>query len=128
MGFFFINAQLLCFARDARSVQSGNQPVQIIFENQSDLPLKIQWIDFEGQPQDYGVIPAGKTVPYESYPGHSWQFVVDRQTIGSYRATTADRQTFTLSGGGAVPVPTKSTGQGGTSQPLMNDTENGLFQ
>lgn len=128
LAFILVNAQSLCFAQDARSVQSGDKKIELIIENQSDLPLKIQWIDFEGQPQDYGVIPAGKTVPYESYPGHNWQFVVDRQTVGSYRATAADRQTFILSGGSSAPAPTNSAGQGTAPRPKMSDKENGLFQ
>ncbi len=70
LAFILISAQSLCCAQDARSVQSGNEKVELIIENQSDLPLKIQWIDFEGKPQDYGVIPAGQAKPFESYPGY----------------------------------------------------------
>jgi|TARA_B110000305_G_scaffold238002_1_gene302496 hypothetical protein len=128
LAFILISAQSLCCAQDARSVQSGNEKVELIIENQSDLPLKIQWIDFEGKPQDYGVIPAGQAKPFESYPGHNWQFVVNRQTVGSYRATAADRQTFTISGGSSAPASTNSPGQGTGSDSKMGDKENGLFQ
>lgn len=119
LAFILVNAQSLCCAQEARSTQSGDQPVQLTVKNESDLPLKIQWIDFEGKPQDYGIIPAGQAKPFESYPGHNWQFVVNRQTVGSYRATNADRQTFTLSGGSSVPAP---------SQSETGDKGNGLFQ
>jgi hypothetical protein len=93
------------YAQDNKSVHAGGKLVKLMIENDTGSPLGVQWMDFEGKGQDYGTVPNGQTVPYQSYPGYVWQFISNQEVIGTYRTTKADRQTFTVSVGGSAPVP-----------------------
>lgn len=98
-------AHSCCDAQDNKSVHAGGNLVKLMIENDTGSPLGVQWMDFEGNGQDYGNVPAGQTIPYQSYRGHVWQFVSNQEVIGTYRMTKADSQTFTVSGGGSAPGP-----------------------
>lgn len=111
-----------------RSQQMGDKNVVVEVQNGTQYDLGLFWVDFEGKKQDYGQVPAGQTVPVQTYPGHLWSFQVGQQAVGVYRANTADKQIFTVSGAGQNTTPTNQptmpTPQGQPRQPVQVNQPN----
>jgi VHL beta domain len=50
-----------------------HKPVMIKFHNVGTRPLKIDWVDFEGNIKNYGRVSAGGIFTQPTYAGHIWQ-------------------------------------------------------
>ena len=61
---------------------------QIKFENLSDQPVSIVWVDYDGVYQDYGTLAPGADQIQDTYAGHIWMVDMDGQGTyaGPYRA------------------------------------------
>lgn len=80
-----------------KSLQSGDQPVEITITNAYPTTVAVSWVDFNGRPQNYGSLPPGNIVQVQSYPGHLWRFAANGQATGRYRATFGKKQSYTVS-------------------------------
>jgi pathogenesis-related protein 1 len=78
------------------SVQAGNQQVNMTIHNTSGAALAAQWVDFEGKEAGYGSVAPGKSMVFQTYPGHLWRFRSGGRVLGEYRATAAAQQTYSV--------------------------------
>lgn len=58
---------------NARS-QNSNVSVNVQFVNQTGIPLAVNWINYEGQSQNYGMLEPGQTFHQQTYLTHPWEF------------------------------------------------------
>jgi hypothetical protein len=47
-------------------------PITIIFANKCTMDIKVCWVNYEGQPQEYSTIPPGGKFKQDTYSGHPW--------------------------------------------------------
>ncbi|MEU6844770.1 hypothetical protein ABZ930_23140 [Streptomyces sp. NPDC046716] len=50
--------------------QYGTRQTVVRFINQTEVPVKLNWVDWEGQLQDYGTIQPGRDLVMNTYLGH----------------------------------------------------------
>ncbi len=55
-----------------RPSRQGGGATTIRFANQLSGPLKIKWIDFDGDARSYGTVAAGESVDFGTYAHHVW--------------------------------------------------------
>lgn len=46
--------------------------INIRIQNDSESPVQLFWMDFEGRPQAYGTLEPGESKTQSTFPGHSW--------------------------------------------------------
>lgn len=49
-----------------------DQRIDIQVKNETERPVELFWIDFEGRPRPYGTIEPGAALPQSTFPGHAW--------------------------------------------------------
>ena len=78
-----------------RSAPSMTQ-VQVTFVNSTSVQVDLFWVDFEGQEQPWGMIPAGGSTVQGSYANHVWRFKQGGRVLGDYTAASAPVQNWTI--------------------------------
>jgi hypothetical protein len=54
-------------------VKSGSGPMTpIVFENQTDQPVHVDWLNFKGARSERGIVPPGSTRSDSTYASHAW--------------------------------------------------------
>ena len=77
----YMSSGLELLAQERPRSISSDTPVNVEFINESDAPVELHWIDYEGNERPGGLIPSGDTHRIESYATHP--FVVrDPETKG----------------------------------------------
>ena len=78
-----------------RSLTSLTQ-VQVTFVNSTSADVELFWVDFAGQEQPWGVIPAGTSIVQGSYATHVWRFKQGGRVLGNYTAESTPEQRWTI--------------------------------
>ena len=62
------------------------------FTNETDFPLNMFWIDYDGKRVPYGRVGPGQTAYVNTFVGHPWAFVTDHGLcVDLYIASKAER-------------------------------------
>ena len=51
---------------------ASSDNVSITFENSFDRPVRLYWVDFEGDLKNYGTIPPKSDISISTFAGHQW--------------------------------------------------------
>jgi hypothetical protein len=51
---------------------SSSDNVSITFENSFPRPVRVYWVDFEGELKNYGTIPPKGDISISTFAGHQW--------------------------------------------------------
>lgn len=70
--------------------------VQITFVNSTSAVVEVFWVDFAGEEQRMGVIPAGTSVGQGSYVTHVWRFKLGDRVLGTYTTLSTPEQRYTI--------------------------------
>ncbi|MCB9879000.1 MAG: prolyl oligopeptidase family serine peptidase [Planctomycetes bacterium] len=62
--------QSLAPLRRVQPSRNSSREAQIVFDNRFDRPVRLFWVDTDGQPQPYGEIAAGARRDMSTYVGH----------------------------------------------------------
>lgn len=97
------------------------QQVNITFNNRTDGPVSLFWVDGSGNEISYGVIPVGQPLSLTTYPNHSWRFKSGNQIIGAMIASANPTQSVDIKKAGQpqpapVTQPSQPAGGAGLSQ------------
>jgi hypothetical protein len=64
--------QIDCKVENTLTAIAGAAPVKLLFQNSSEEPRRLYWIDYNGQRKFYGVIAPGKDRQQQSSVGNHW--------------------------------------------------------
>nr|WP_246151924.1 sulfatase-like hydrolase/transferase [Rubripirellula reticaptiva] len=60
-------------------------PFDLVFTNKHGQPVKVYWMDREGNPKPYGTLEAGWRKPYKTRPGAVWMITnADEKPLGHF--------------------------------------------
>ena len=59
---------------DEKGVKSADSDTatEVTFQNQSDVTIKVYWLDYEGKRQYYADVKPGKSYTQDTYMTHPW--------------------------------------------------------
>ena len=61
---------LACSLEDALVSRGGGQETSIVFDNQTNAPRSVYWLDFAGRREWFGSLQPGESYTQEAYAGH----------------------------------------------------------
>nr|AHE80969.1 von Hippel Lindau E3 ubiquitin ligase [Xenopus laevis] len=61
---------------------NSRQPVPVVFCNRSPRTVQPIWVNFQGDPQSYPTLPAGRGRRMNTYLGHIWLFREAETDVG----------------------------------------------
>jgi len=53
---------------------NSSLPITMTFRNISNEPLRLDWVDFNGQLKNYGTVGPGQSKTQPTFQGHVWQW------------------------------------------------------
>ena len=117
IAFFFVAAigtraspasaqQTDCNAEGNLTAVAGNPPVKLFFQNSSNQPRRLYWIDFHGQRKFYGVVAPGKDREQQSSVGNHWIVTDDSDRCLAIFAASAISTTLDIGLSVASPTAT----------------------
>lgn len=71
-----------------RNSARSSDSVDIEIVNQLSEPIELVWIDWEGEPQSYGMLDAGQSRQMGTYQDHVWLLKRGEQNVGCFLAKT----------------------------------------
>jgi len=92
-------------ARPVQGLRSrdGGAETEIVFENRTQGPVRLAWVDGEGTRREYGTVPPGGTHRQHTYAGHAWlALAADGKALAGFVAEGATAKAVVT---GAAPVP-----------------------
>lgn len=67
-------------------------PATLTFFNASNVVVSLQWIDFQGQRVEYGILSPGGSIVQSTFEGHLWELVdiSDQTVVAQFRVAAGD--------------------------------------
>lgn len=93
-----------------KSVHIDDSTVRVSFTNHTGDDVGVYWVDFDGKETDYGLLKDDDSFEQQTGPGHLWVFKSGGTSMGRYRATTAARQQYTVTGRRTARPPRRPIG------------------
>lgn len=63
----------------------GNEETILLCKNETDQPIDLQWIGFDGNSHSYGKLAAGESTQQSTYVGHRWKAVANGQILAAWQ-------------------------------------------